>query len=115
MAGYLIDANLPRWFSLWADGNCQFVHDLDPAWSDSEIWRYAEERGLTIVTKDADFSDRVLISTAGQASFTSGSGISRSPIYTGVFPTFGPRSAAPAGHAGLFKFIAIGSRRSNKP
>ena len=23
MAGYLIDANLPRWFSLWADGNCQ--------------------------------------------------------------------------------------------
>jgi len=65
MAGYLIDANLPRWFSLWADGSCQFVHDLDPAWSDSEIWRYAEEHRLTIVTKDADFSDRVLISTAG--------------------------------------------------
>lgn len=65
MGAYLIDANLPRWFSLWAEGNCVFVHDLDPGWSDSEIWRYAGVQGLTIVTKDADFSNRVLISRAG--------------------------------------------------
>ena len=28
MARYLIDANLPRWFSLWSGGDCEFVHDL---------------------------------------------------------------------------------------
>lgn len=65
MAAYLIDANLPRWFSLWASGNCAFVHDLGPGWSDGQIWRYAEARGLTIVTKDADFSNRALISGTG--------------------------------------------------
>ncbi len=29
---------------------------------DSEIWRFAKENNLTIVTKDADFSDRILLS-----------------------------------------------------
>ena len=28
MARYLIDANLPRWFSLWSGGDCEPVHDL---------------------------------------------------------------------------------------
>ena len=61
MARYLIDANLPRWFSLWAGGDCEFVHDLGADWSDSKIWDYAAANGLTIVSKDADFSDRALI------------------------------------------------------
>ena len=41
MARYLIDANLPRWFSLWAGGDCDFVHDLGAGWSDTQIWDYA--------------------------------------------------------------------------
>ena len=65
MARYLIDANLPRWFSLWSGGDCEFVHDLGADWSDTEIWEYASANSLTIVSKDADFSDRVLASAAG--------------------------------------------------
>jgi hypothetical protein len=30
---------------------------------DSDLWDYARERGLVIVSKDADFSARILIST----------------------------------------------------
>jgi predicted nuclease of predicted toxin-antitoxin system len=65
VAHYLIDANLPRRFALWAGGDCEFVHDLGADWSDSRIWTYASANGLTIVSKDADFSDRVLIRPAG--------------------------------------------------
>ncbi len=65
MARFLIDANLPRWFSLWAGGDCEFVHDLGAGWSDTQIWDYAAANGLTIVSKDADFSDRALL--AGDA------------------------------------------------
>jgi hypothetical protein len=28
MARYLIDANLPRWFSLWSGSDYEFVHDI---------------------------------------------------------------------------------------
>ena len=65
MARYLIDANLRRWFSLWAGGDCEFVHDLGTNWSDTDIWDYAAAHGLTIVSKDADFSPRVLTAEAG--------------------------------------------------
>jgi predicted nuclease of predicted toxin-antitoxin system len=61
VARYLIDANLPRWFSLWSGGDCEFVHDLGADWSDTEIWDYAAANALTIVSKDADFSDRALM------------------------------------------------------
>jgi predicted nuclease of predicted toxin-antitoxin system len=65
MAGYLIDANLPRRLSLWSGSDYQFVHDIDPNWTDSRIWEYAAANALTIVTKDADFSDRALLSADG--------------------------------------------------
>ena len=65
MARYLIDANLPRWFALWSGGDCEFVHDLGADWSDTDIWNYASTQGLTIVSKDADFSARVLTTSTG--------------------------------------------------
>ncbi len=65
MARYLIDANLPRWFSLWSGGDCAFVHDLGADWSDTEIWDHATANKLTIVSNDADFSDRVLLMAEG--------------------------------------------------
>jgi predicted nuclease of predicted toxin-antitoxin system len=55
VARYLIDANLPRWFSLWAGGDCEFVHDLGAGWGDTRIWAHAAANGLTVVSKDADF------------------------------------------------------------
>jgi predicted nuclease of predicted toxin-antitoxin system len=64
VARYLIDANLPRWFALWAGGDCEFVHDQAAGWSDTQIWDHAAANGLTIVSKDADFSDRVLLAGA---------------------------------------------------
>ena len=59
MARYLIDANLPRHAGVWAGGDCVFVLDIDPALSDSNIWKYAGSHGLTIVSKDTDFANMV--------------------------------------------------------
>lgn len=62
MAGFLIDANLPYRFALWQRSEYRHVFDLDDTWRDSEIWKYAKAEGLTIVTKDADFSARAMVS-----------------------------------------------------
>lgn len=62
MKGFLFDENLPI--------NIQFspllpvahVTDIGASLSDTEIWEYAKANDLAIVTKDADFSDRIIIS-----------------------------------------------------
>jgi len=61
MKKYIVDANLPYYFSLWESETYQHVIDIDPQMKDSEIWRYAKENHLTIITKDADFSDLILL------------------------------------------------------
>ena len=65
MARYLIDANLPRKFSIWNNENCVFVVDLGRDLSDVEVWNYAVQHELTTVTKDADFAHRVLLTATG--------------------------------------------------
>ena len=60
MARYLIDANLPYRFKLWQGPDYVHVFDLNDRWSDDEIWYYARDNQLTIVSKDADFSDRIV-------------------------------------------------------
>lgn len=62
MLKYLIDANLPYYFSLWDDEEYVHQKDIDPAWSDTQIWEYAKTLNLTIITKDTDFSNRIIIS-----------------------------------------------------
>ncbi|MDX9749685.1 MAG: DUF5615 family PIN-like protein [Flavobacteriales bacterium] len=62
MPRYLIDANLPRWFSQWNTADYVHQHDIDPTRHDAQIWDYAREKDLTIVTKDSDFSSRILLS-----------------------------------------------------
>jgi len=62
MPAYIIDAHLPYYFSLWRSEEYVQVLDLNERWPDTEIWEYARANNLTIVTKDADFSDRVLLS-----------------------------------------------------
>ena len=61
MATYLIDINLPYYFGLW--NSSDFIHqrDLNPKWSDDEIWKYARENNLTILTKDVDFSYKIML------------------------------------------------------
>ena len=63
MKKYIVDANLPYYFSLWRDEPYEHVIDIDPHMKDSAIWSYAKEHNLTIITKDADFSDRILLHT----------------------------------------------------
>lgn len=62
MARYLIDVNLPRKISHWNSSDFQL---LDPRLSDLDIWDYALKHELTIVTRDADFVDRVMMPGAG--------------------------------------------------
>lgn len=61
MAKYLIDANLPYYFSLWNSESYIHQLDLQADANDSEIWDFAKENNLIIVTKDADFSERMLL------------------------------------------------------
>lgn len=62
MAQFLIDVNLPYYFSLW--NSSDYVHqiDLGDSWTDTKIWDYAKENNLTIITKDADFQNKILTS-----------------------------------------------------
>ncbi len=54
---------MPYYFSLW--NTADYIHqiDLDPKAEDKDIWKYAREQNLIIITKDSDFSSRVLLST----------------------------------------------------
>lgn len=62
MKGFLVDENLPA--SLRLPGEFPTIHAtaISPSPSDTQIWLYGRERQLVIVTKDADFSHRMLAS-----------------------------------------------------
>lgn len=60
MAKYLIDVNLPRRSSLWNSDDYIHQYDIADEWTGTQIWNYAKENSLTIVTKDADFSNRII-------------------------------------------------------
>jgi predicted nuclease of predicted toxin-antitoxin system len=38
------------------------MRDIGETWTDTQIWQYAREQDLIIVSKDTDFSDRVMVS-----------------------------------------------------
>jgi predicted nuclease of predicted toxin-antitoxin system len=63
MPQFLIDANLPRYFSLWNSTEYTHQMDIQADAEDIEIWNIAKEKNLTIITKDADFSNLVLLHT----------------------------------------------------
>ncbi|WKN41728.1 DUF5615 family PIN-like protein [Tunicatimonas pelagia] len=61
MPKYLIDVNLPYYFSLW--NNKEYVHqiDIEPQAKDKDIWQYAIDNHLIIITKDSDFYNRIIV------------------------------------------------------
>ncbi len=60
MPEFLIDVNLPYHFSLWKGDIYIHQNDIDDEWTDTQIWNYARENHLTIISKDSDFSNRVI-------------------------------------------------------
>ena len=62
MPRFLVDANMPYRFSLWNSDDYVHQFDLGNTWSDAAIWEYAKKNNLTIITKDADFTNRILVS-----------------------------------------------------
>jgi predicted nuclease of predicted toxin-antitoxin system len=52
---YLVDANLPKYFSFFKSANFVHVVDINPSMTDAEIWNYALKNNSVILTKDTDF------------------------------------------------------------
>ena len=61
MNGFLFDENLPANIRFAPAFPVIHVSVLGESPSDTQIWQYAKQNGLAIVTKDADFSDRLMV------------------------------------------------------
>ena len=60
---YLVDVNLPKYFSHFNNEHFIFVADINPSFSDNQIWDYALQHGLVILTKDVDFYHKSLLAS----------------------------------------------------
>jgi predicted nuclease of predicted toxin-antitoxin system len=58
--GYLVDENLPTRLRFVPSLPLIHATALGPQPTDSEVWEHARINDLVIVTKDADFSHRIL-------------------------------------------------------
>lgn len=63
MNGFLFDENIPRQTTFTASLPIAHATDLGSSISDSDIWSYAKSHSLVIVTKDTDFSNRIMVSS----------------------------------------------------
>ncbi len=61
MRGFLFDENLPRVPSLQTRLPVTHALDLGSRPTDSQVWAHAQANDLAIVTKDADFSQRIVL------------------------------------------------------
>jgi len=61
MPQFLIDVNLPYYFKLLNNKNNIHYININYEARDTEIWNYAKQNSLTIITKDSDFSNRILL------------------------------------------------------
>jgi predicted nuclease of predicted toxin-antitoxin system len=60
--GFLFDENLPRRIRFTPSLPVSHVAALGGSPQDAAVWEYARAGSLAIVSKDADFSDRILVS-----------------------------------------------------
>jgi predicted nuclease of predicted toxin-antitoxin system len=61
MHKFVIDVNLPGGVAPFANESCIHVSEMDKRMPDNEVWNFAREHGYTIITKDSDFSNRILL------------------------------------------------------
>ena len=61
MNGFLLDENLPHRFRFQPSLPIHHATDLGANPTDGDLWNYAKANDLVIVTKDADFSDRIML------------------------------------------------------
>ena len=61
MRGFLFDENLPRLLSLQTGLPVTHALDLGSRPTDSRLWAHAQQNDLAIVTKDADFSQLIVL------------------------------------------------------
>lgn len=59
---YLVDVNLPYKFAFFNNDNFLHQRELNATTKDSQIWNFCKENDLTILTKDADFAERMILS-----------------------------------------------------
>jgi predicted nuclease of predicted toxin-antitoxin system len=63
MKGYLFDGNVPSRLRFSPKLPIIPLSKIGRSPSDSRIWEYARKRDLVIVSKDTDFSDRIITSS----------------------------------------------------
>ena len=61
MTHLLIDENLPTSLARILPVPCSHATDLGTQPSDSLLWAHARERGWTLLSRDTDFFDRVML------------------------------------------------------
>jgi len=61
LKGILLDENIPKRASFVTILPVYHATDLGQSASDSAIWQHARDNELVIVTKDADFSHRIML------------------------------------------------------
>ncbi len=61
LTGFLLDENLPGRLRFTPSLPVLHARDLGLSLNDTDLWRYARERDLVIITKDTDFSERILV------------------------------------------------------
>lgn len=63
MKGFLFDENLPRRLIFTPSLPVIFSTSLGTHPSDTTLWNHGRDRSLVIVSKDADFSDRIMLAS----------------------------------------------------
>ena len=64
MKGFLFDENVPRRIRFTPSLPIVHATQLGESCIDSHLWTYARENALVIVTKDSDFSNRIMVEAA---------------------------------------------------
>ena len=63
MKGFLLDENVPRNVTFTPALPVIHARHLGASVSDTTIWQHARSNGLVIVSKDADFSHRIMLAS----------------------------------------------------